>query len=49
MISNKEDREYILVKLKEISARYGYKSYSILISDNETKLKIDKEIDHLQL
>lgn len=46
--SNKVDKEYILLKLKKIAAKYGYKSYSILISDNEEKLMIDREIDHHQ-
>jgi hypothetical protein len=47
--SNQADKQYILLKLKEIAAKYGYKSYSILISDNETKLMIDREIDQHQL
>ncbi|MCI5197541.1 MAG: hypothetical protein D3919_15240 [Candidatus Electrothrix sp. AW5] len=46
--SNQSDKNYILLRLKEIATKYGYKSYSILISDNEGKLMIDREVDHHQ-
>ena len=43
--NNLSDNKYIIQELKTIASKYGYRSYSILISDNETKLMIDREIE----
>jgi hypothetical protein len=47
--NNLADLNYILKSLNDIAVRYGYSSYSILISDNETKLMVDREIQKHQL
>lgn len=42
---NLADKDYALQMLRKIALKYGYKKYSILISDNEAKLMMDREVE----
>ena len=47
--NNIKELDYMLQSLEKIAMRYGYKNYAILISDNENKLMIDREIQNQRL
>ena len=47
--NNIKELDYMLQSLEIIAKRYGYTNYAILISDNENKLMIDREIQNQRL